>query len=107
MTMIFLQTEDGKDHHAILNTNQICYMEGFDVTDEWPGGSKTRLSMTGGRIELHTPYKVIADQIAKAIAQRFGGLVDSIGASANSSKPSDLPPDLLKDLAKIPTRYRQ
>jgi probable F420-dependent oxidoreductase len=47
------------------------------------------------------------DQIAKAIAQRFGGLVDSIGASANSSKPSDLPPDLLQDLAKIPTRYRQ
>jgi len=47
------------------------------------------------------------DQIAKAIAQRFGGLVDSIGASANSAKPSDLPPDLLQDLAKIPTRYRQ
>jgi probable F420-dependent oxidoreductase len=46
------------------------------------------------------------DQIAKAIAQRFGGLVDSIGASANSAKPSDLPPDLLQDLAKIPTRYR-
>ena len=71
MTMIFLQTEDGKDHHAILNTNQICYMEGYDVTDEWPGGSKTRLSMTGGRIELHTPYKVIADQIAKAIEQGY------------------------------------
>ena len=71
MTMIFLQTEEGKDHHAILNTNQICYMEGFDVTDEWPGGSKTRLSMTGGRIELHTPYKVIADQIAKAIEQGY------------------------------------
>ena len=32
------------------------------------------------------------DQIAKAIAERFGGLVDSISASANSSKPSDLPP---------------
>ena len=71
MTMIFLQTEDGKDHHAILNTNQICYMEGFDVTNEWPGGSKTRLSMTGGRIELHTPYKVIADQIAKSIEQGY------------------------------------
>jgi hypothetical protein len=46
------------------------------------------------------------DQIAKAIAQRFGGLVDSIGASANSAKPSDLPSDLLQDLAKIPMRYR-
>ena len=46
------------------------------------------------------------DQIAKAIAQRFGGLVDSIGASANSAKPSDLPPDLLQDLGRIPTSYR-
>ena len=46
------------------------------------------------------------DQIAKAIEERFGGLVDSIGASANSAKPSDLPPDLLQDLAKIPTTYQ-
>ena len=46
------------------------------------------------------------DQIAKAIEARFGGLVDSISASANSAKPSDLPPDLLQDLAKIPTVYR-
>src|SRR5262249_43536519 len=46
------------------------------------------------------------DQIAKAIAERFGGLVDAVGASANSSKPSDLPPDLLQDLARIPTKYQ-
>jgi probable F420-dependent oxidoreductase len=46
------------------------------------------------------------DQIAKAITERFGGLVDSIGASANSAKPSDLPADLLQDLAKIPTVYK-
>ncbi|CAN5920575.1 LLM class F420-dependent oxidoreductase [soil metagenome] len=46
------------------------------------------------------------DQIAKAIDQRFGGLVDAISASANSSKPADLPPELLHDLAKIPTVYR-
>ena len=46
------------------------------------------------------------DQIAKAIEGRFGGLVDAVSASANSSKPSDLPPDLIQDLAKIPTRYR-
>src|SRR6266481_4931534 len=46
------------------------------------------------------------DQIARAIEERFGGLVDSIGASANSAKPSDMPPDLLQDLAKIPTRYK-
>lgn len=46
------------------------------------------------------------DQIAKAIEARFGGLVDSISASANSAKPSDMPPDLLQDLARIPTPYR-
>ena len=46
------------------------------------------------------------DQIAKAIEGRFGGLVDAVSASANSSKPSDLPPDLIQDLARIPTRYR-
>ena len=45
------------------------------------------------------------DQIARAIVERFGGLVDAVSASANSAKPSDLPPDLLQDLAKIPTRY--
>jgi hypothetical protein len=46
------------------------------------------------------------DQIAKAISERFGGLVDAISASAGSAQPSDLPPDLLQDLARIPTRYR-
>lgn len=46
------------------------------------------------------------DQIAKAIEGRFGGLVDAVSASANSSKPADLPPDLIQDLQKIPTRYR-
>jgi probable F420-dependent oxidoreductase len=47
------------------------------------------------------------DQIAKAIAERFGGLVDSVSASANSSKPADLPPGLLQDLAKIPTQFQR
>jgi len=46
------------------------------------------------------------DQIAKAIEVRFGGLVDSISASANSAKPADLPPGLIQDIARIPTRYR-
>src|SRR5471030_3434353 len=45
------------------------------------------------------------DQIAKAIETRFGGLVDSISASANSSKPSDMPPDLLQDIVRIPMRF--
>ncbi|MFO1159284.1 MAG: TIGR03617 family F420-dependent LLM class oxidoreductase [Reyranellaceae bacterium] len=46
------------------------------------------------------------DQLEKAITERFGGLVDSISASANSAKPSDLPRDLVQDLARIPTRYK-
>lgn len=46
------------------------------------------------------------DQIAGAIEARFGGLVDAIGASANSSRPADLPPGLIQDLKRIPTRYR-
>jgi len=71
MTLIFLKTEDGADHHAILNTSQICYMEGFDVTDEWPGGSKTRILFCATKLEIPSPYKVIADQIAKAIEQGY------------------------------------
>jgi hypothetical protein len=46
------------------------------------------------------------DQIVTAIEARFGGLVDSVSASANSSKPADLPPGLIHDIARIPTRYR-
>ena len=45
------------------------------------------------------------DQIAKEIGTRFGGLVDSISASANSSKPADMPPDLLQDIARLPMRF--
>ena len=71
MTLIFLKTEDGADHHAILNTAQICFMEGFDVTTEHPGGSKTRIMMASVQVTLHSPYKVIADQIAKAIEQGY------------------------------------
>lgn len=45
------------------------------------------------------------DQIATAIERHFGGLVDSVSASANSSKPADLPPGLIQDIARIPMRY--
>ena len=36
---------------------------------------------------------------------RFGALVASIGASANSAKLSDLAPNLLQDIGRIPARY--
>ncbi|HTR82994.1 MAG TPA: TIGR03617 family F420-dependent LLM class oxidoreductase [Reyranella sp.] len=46
------------------------------------------------------------DQIAKAIEARFGGLVDSISASAASSHPSDIPPGLIQDIGRIAMRYQ-
>ncbi|MBV8393551.1 MAG: TIGR03617 family F420-dependent LLM class oxidoreductase [Alphaproteobacteria bacterium] len=46
------------------------------------------------------------DQIAKAIEARFGGLCDSISASANFAKPSDLPPGLIQDIQRIPMRFK-
>ena len=53
-----------------------------------------------------SPRSAATTRSPRRSSERFGGLVDSIGASANSAKPSDMPPDLLQDLAKIPTVYR-
>ncbi|HEX2889950.1 TIGR03617 family F420-dependent LLM class oxidoreductase [Vineibacter terrae] len=44
-------------------------------------------------------------EIAGVVAQRFGGLVDTIYASANSAMQSDLPPDVLQDIHKLPTAF--
>ena len=46
------------------------------------------------------------DQIAKAIEQRFGGLVDAVSSASNAARPSDLPADLIQDIIRIPTPYR-
>jgi len=46
------------------------------------------------------------DEIAKAIESRLGGVVDSLHASANSSKPANLPPDLIRDIRRIPTPFQ-
>jgi len=50
------------------------------------------------------------DPIYKALLDRpitvTLGLIDSISASANSAKPSQLPPGLIQDIARVPTRYR-
>jgi len=46
------------------------------------------------------------DQIEKVIAGRFGGVVDSLFASANSLVPAELPPDLIQDIRRVPTRFR-
>lgn len=38
------------------------------------------------------------DEIADAIAERFGGLSDSVGASASPDIAADLPPDVIQDI---------
>ena len=45
------------------------------------------------------------DQIARVVEQRFGGLVDSLHASANSSMPAGLPPDLIQDIRRIKVSF--
>ncbi len=47
------------------------------------------------------------DQIAGVIEKRFGGLVDSLFASANSAVPGDLPPDLIQDIRRIPVAFKR
>ena len=46
------------------------------------------------------------DQIATVIEKRFGGLVDSLFASANSAVPGNLPPDLIQDIRRIPVAFK-
>ena len=44
------------------------------------------------------------DEIAGVIEKRFGGISDTIFASASNEMHSDLPADIIKDLQRIPTR---
>jgi probable F420-dependent oxidoreductase len=46
------------------------------------------------------------DQIVKVIAERFGGLVDAVQASANSAVPANLPPDLIQDIQRLPRAFQ-
>ncbi len=41
------------------------------------------------------------DEIASAIEERFGGISDSIGASASPEIPADLPPDVIQDIQAL------
>jgi probable F420-dependent oxidoreductase len=45
------------------------------------------------------------DQLAAAIQARFGGISDTIQASANPEAPADLPPDLVQDLKRLPNAF--
>ncbi len=46
------------------------------------------------------------DQLKAGIERRFGGVSDTIYASANSATPADLPPDLIQDIALIATPFQ-
>ncbi|MGR8921336.1 MAG: TIGR03617 family F420-dependent LLM class oxidoreductase [Gammaproteobacteria bacterium] len=46
------------------------------------------------------------DEIAAVVEQRFGGLSDTLLASASYEHPSDLPPDVIEDITRIATPFR-
>lgn len=45
------------------------------------------------------------DEIANHIGQRFGGLTDTVYASASSTMPAALPSDLIADIRRIPAAF--
>ncbi|MBK6961870.1 MAG: TIGR03617 family F420-dependent LLM class oxidoreductase [Gammaproteobacteria bacterium] len=45
------------------------------------------------------------DEIAAAIAKRFGGASDAIFASVATAVPADLPPDLVQDIRRLPASF--
>jgi probable F420-dependent oxidoreductase len=45
------------------------------------------------------------DQIAAAIARRFGGISDTLFASMASTTPSDLPPDVVQEIRRLPAAF--
>ena len=46
------------------------------------------------------------DEIANAIAKRFGGLSDSISDSASSEMRGSLPPEIIQDIQRIPSKFQ-
>ena len=44
-------------------------------------------------------------ELAKAIAERFGGVADTIALSGGYGVRQDLPPDLVQDLRRIPSPF--
>ncbi len=45
------------------------------------------------------------DQIASLIGQRFGGLTDTVHASASSEQPSDLPRAVIEEIQRLPAAF--
>jgi len=46
------------------------------------------------------------DEIANAIAKRFGGLSDSISDSTSSEMRGSLPPEIIQDIQRIPSKFQ-
>lgn len=46
------------------------------------------------------------DRIADAIAERFGGLVDAVNASAGADQKSDLPPEAIRDVQRLAAPFQ-
>lgn len=46
------------------------------------------------------------DEIAGKIAERFGGISDTVSASASAEMGSDIPQDVLQDIQRIPVAFR-
>jgi len=44
-------------------------------------------------------------ELARAVAERFGGAVDAVGVSGGYGMRQDLPPDLVQDLRRVPSRF--
>lgn len=47
------------------------------------------------------------DEIAAAIAARFGGLVDALNARANPAAPGHLPRELIEDIRRLPRAFQR
>ncbi len=45
------------------------------------------------------------DQIASAIEKRFGGLIDTVHASASSEQPSDMPAEVIAQIQRLPAAF--
>lgn len=46
------------------------------------------------------------DQIASAIDKRFGGLIDTVHASASSEQPSDMPAEVIAQIQALPAAFK-
>jgi hypothetical protein len=44
-------------------------------------------------------------ELAKAVAERFGGVADTVASSGGYGMKQDIPPGLIQDIQRIPTAF--